>query len=320
MQSKPLLSVIVPFYNTAHYFSLLLQSIEVQLLDKVQVVLVCDGATDGSLELAQQHIKNSATPQRYLVLQQQNSGVSVARNKGIQHASGDYIGFIDADDLVLPGYFSTILAVIQQHKPDLIELGYQRFTDTADLAHAKRRYLHKSAGWQHKDKAVTEVFVRNQWFPCLRVYRKNMALDFQFPAGVAFCEDMMAIPTLYQRAQQLYHLRLPLYGYREHQASISFNIKTEHQRHLEHFFTQVQQHQLYPAMPQKWRHILLFNLAYLIYKLQLNTQNQKSFSAELKQQFKLLLQQFWWSSRFSVRKKLKLAFACVFFKTNSTWG
>lgn len=314
MQSDVLLSLIVPFYNLADYFGQLLQSIEAQLTEQVQIILVCDGASDGSLELAKRHIAASAMPQLYLLLCQQNAGVSVARNNGIYHASGDYIGFIDADDLLLPGYIKALLDVIQQRQPDLIELGYKRFTDSSALNDAKTRYLHRSSGWLQKDKAVTEVFKVNQWFPWLRVYRRKMAMDFQFPAGIAFCEDVMAMPALYQAAERLYHLRLPLYAYREHQASASFNVKAEHQQQLQNFFTQLQQQQTYPDLHPLWRHILLFHLAYLLYKLQLNNKDLQSFPALLAQQFKALVCQCWWLPHFSVRKKLNLAFAPLFFR------
>mgnify|MGYP006190449647 CR=1 FL=1 len=146
--------------------------------------------------------------------------------------------------MLLPGYVEAVLQVIKQHQPDLIELGYKRFTDSGALDDAKPRYLHRSSGWLTKDKAVTDAFKVNQWFPWLRVYRKKMLSDFQFPAGIAFCEDVMAMPALYQAAERLYHLRLPLYGYREHQASASFNVKAEHQQQLQHFFTQLQQQQV----------------------------------------------------------------------------
>lgn len=318
MQSGVLLSLIVPFYNVAAYFSQLLASIEVQLTEQVQIILICDGASDGSLELAKQHIAASAMPEIYLLLSQQNAGVSVARNNGIKHATGDYIGFIDADDLMLPGYIQAVLDVIQQHQPDLIELGYKRFTDSAALNDAKARYLHRSSGWLQKDKAVAEVFKVNQWFSCLRIYRKKMVSDFQFPAGIAFCEDMMAIPALYQAAERLYHLRLPLYAYRQHQASASFNVKAEHQQQLQNFFTELQQQQAYPALPQLWRHILLFHLAYLLFKLQLDNKDLHSFPAKLAQQFKALVRQCWWLPHFSVRKKLQLAFAPYFFNKSRT--
>lgn len=314
MQSDTVLSVIVPFYNAARYFPQLLHSIDMQLTEKVQVVLVCDGATDGSLELAQQHISNSMQPECYLLLCQANSGVSIARNNGIARATGEYIGFIDADDILLPGYISGLLEVIRQHQPDLIELGYKRFTEGSALDEAKPRYLHRKTGWLPKDKAMTEVFQANRWFPWLRVYRKCIAADFQFPPGIAFCEDMMSIPTLYQAAQRLYHLRLPLYAYREHAASASFHVNAEHQQQLQRFFTGLQQKQSFPSMPEVLRHILLFNLAYLLYKLQLDNKTLHSFPSQLAQQLKALMRQFWWSPRFSARKKLNLAFAAFFFR------
>lgn len=313
MQAEKALSLIIPFYNVAGYLAILLRSIDRQLTANVQVVLVCDGATDGSLVIAKQHIAHSARPASYLLLSQTNAGVSVARNNGIKHANGDYIGFIDADDLILPGYIQAVLDVIQQHQPDLIELGYKRFTDSGVLNDAKPRYLHRSSGWLQKDKAVTEVFKANQWFPWLRVYRKKMLSDFQFPAGIAFCEDVMAIPALYQAAERLYHLRLPLYGYREHQASASFNVKAEHQQQLQNFFTELLQQQAYPALRPLWRHILLLHLAYLLFKLQLDDKSLQSFPSQLAQQFKLMLNKSWWLPHFSLRKKLLLAFAPYFF-------
>lgn len=313
MQSGMLLSLVVPFYNVAAYFRQLLVSIETQLTEQVQVILVCDGASDGSLELATQHIAASARPDAYLLLCQQNAGVSAARNNGIRHAIGDYIGFIDADDLLLPGYIQALLDVIQRHQPDLIELGYKRFTDAKALTQAKARYLHRSAGWLTKNKAVTEVFQLNQWFPWLRLYRKEIAMDFQFPEGIGFCEDVMAMPALYLAAERLYHLRLPLYGYREHQASASFNVKAEHQQQLEHFFTELLRQQAYPALHPKWRQLLLLHLAYLLYKLQLDNKNQHNFPSQLARQFRVLVSQCWWLPYFSLRKKIQLAFARYFF-------
>jgi len=318
MQSERLLSVIVPFYNVASYLPQLLHSIEIQLTEKVQVILVCDGASDGSLELAQKHIAASAMPESYLLLRQQNAGVSVARNNGIKHATGDYIGFIDADDLLLPGYIQAVLDVIHKHQPDLIELGYKRFTDSGALKNAKARYLHAGSGWLEKHKAITDAFRVNQWFSWLRIYRKKMWPDFQFPAGIAYCEDVMALPALYLAAERVYHLRLPLYGYREHQASASFHVKAEHQQQLQHFFTELQQQQVYPALRPLWRYTLLFYLAYLLFKLQLDNKDLQSFPAELAQHFKLLIRRSWWLPHFSLRKKILLAFAPYFFNKSRT--
>lgn len=315
MQSQVLLSLVVPFYNAADYFAQLLASVETQLTAAVQVVLVCDGATDDSLELAQQHIAASAAPQCYLLLNQANSGVSVARNLGIKHSGGCYIGFLDADDVLLPGYINQLLQVITEQQPDLIEIGFKRFNLLSCLPTAKARYLKHKAGWHQVTRVAPAVFQSNRWFPWLRVYRKAMAPNFRFPAGIGFCEDVMAIPALYQQAVTLYHLRQPLYGYREHPASASFNVSVKQQQQLQQFFTSLRQAKLYPTLPVRCRNILLLNLVYLFYTQQNSSQQQTGLSPQLAQDFKTLLLQQCFTPGFSLRKKLRLFLACYF----STW-
>ncbi|MDF3126431.1 glycosyltransferase [Rheinheimera sp. 1928-s] len=78
------------------------------------MILICDGATNASLELAQQHICSSARPNFYLLLCQVNAGVSVARNTSLAKATGDSIGFIDADYIV--GRVGVLLFYIKVHR------------------------------------------------------------------------------------------------------------------------------------------------------------------------------------------------------------
>lgn len=130
----------------------------------------------------------------------------------------------------------------------------------------------------------------------------------------------MAMPALYQAAERLYHLRLPLYGYREHCASASFHVKTEHQQQLQSFFNALRQKHSLPALSERLRYILLFHLAYLLYKLQLSNQTQHSYPAELDRQSKALIRRVWWWPSFSLRKKLHLAFAPFFFQRHRSKG
>lgn len=307
MQSQVLLSLVVPFYNAADYLDQLLMSVETQLTAQVQLVLVCDGATDSSLAVAQRHIARSVWPECYMLLSQLNSGVSVARNLGIAHSTGRYVGFVDADDLLLPGYITQVLRVISGHQPDLIEIGFKRFNDISQLPTVKPRYLQHKAGYHQVKHVAPAVFQSNRWFPWLRIYRKAIAPDFRFEPGIGFCEDVMAIPTLYQRANTLHHLRLPLYGYREHAASATFNVSLTQQQQLQQFYTGLCRAQLYPDLPQQWRKILLLNLAYLFYSLQCGQQQDTGLTSQLRQDIKTLLLQQFFTPRFSLRKKLQLA-------------
>ena len=99
-------SVIVPVYNASEYISNTLDSIINQDFDGYELIVIDDGSTDNSLEIINTTLENAQLPNR--VIHQDNAGVSVARNVGIEASKGDYLVFIDADDYVTPNHLSTL--------------------------------------------------------------------------------------------------------------------------------------------------------------------------------------------------------------------
>ncbi|RZK58193.1 MAG: glycosyltransferase family 2 protein [Pedobacter sp.] len=92
---SPLVSVIIPLYNSEKHITETLQSIYAQTYDNIEVIIVDDGSTDNSYNIA-----NNVRQPNTIVLKQANKGASAARNLGIKHANGQFIQFIDADDLI----------------------------------------------------------------------------------------------------------------------------------------------------------------------------------------------------------------------------
>lgn len=92
---QPLISVIIPLYNSEKYIAECIKSVLEQSWSNVEVIVVDDGSTDNSLAVAK-----GFEAENVKVLSQQNNGASAARNKGLQEATGDYIQFLDADDLL----------------------------------------------------------------------------------------------------------------------------------------------------------------------------------------------------------------------------
>ena len=92
---NPLVSVIVPVYNTSKYLRQCLDSILSQTLKEIEIICVDDGSTDKSLEIL---LEKESQDSRIIVLQQKNKGAGAARNYGISEARGDYIAFMDSDD------------------------------------------------------------------------------------------------------------------------------------------------------------------------------------------------------------------------------
>lgn len=97
---QALVSIIIPVYNKAAFIRETLDSALSQTYPKTEIILVDDGSTDGSLEILGKYAKDF--PERIRLFAQKNAGVSSATNKGIQMAKGDYIQFLDADDLLSP--------------------------------------------------------------------------------------------------------------------------------------------------------------------------------------------------------------------------
>ncbi|GAB4374219.1 MAG: hypothetical protein Kow00121_18320 [Elainellaceae cyanobacterium] len=116
MHSTPLVSAIIIFLNGEEYIEEAIASIFSQTYPHWELLLVDDGSTDGSTAIAQRYAQQYPDQVRYLEHEgHQNRGMSAARNLGIRHAQGEYIGFLDADDIWLPQKLEQQVAILQTH-------------------------------------------------------------------------------------------------------------------------------------------------------------------------------------------------------------
>jgi glycosyltransferase involved in cell wall biosynthesis len=97
MMTEPKISVIVPLYNVEKYLRECLDSIVAQTFRDFEVIMINDGSTDGSEQIAQEYVEKNPN---FKLINQQNKGQSAARNLGLNHASGKYIYFLDSDDYI----------------------------------------------------------------------------------------------------------------------------------------------------------------------------------------------------------------------------
>lgn len=127
METKPFFSVIVPIYNVENYLAKCLDSILAQTYTDFELLLINDGSTDKSREIAEQYA--SRERERISLIHQQNAGQSVARNKGLQIAKGEYIVFVDSDDRLQ----KDALAYYAKHLKDKnIDIIYTEFSMISD--------------------------------------------------------------------------------------------------------------------------------------------------------------------------------------------
>jgi hypothetical protein len=115
MQQKPLVSAVIPTFNRTHQTFAAIESVLAQTYPYVEVIVVDDGSNDGSGEIVEQFIKQKAsTGHRVAFFRQPNQGASAARNTGIAKATGEYIGFLDSDDIWLPEKLEWQLKTLRQ--------------------------------------------------------------------------------------------------------------------------------------------------------------------------------------------------------------
>ena len=120
------ISIIVPVYNIIEYLPRCVESLRKQTYDKIEILLVDDGSTDGTAELCD---KLAVEDVRIRVFHKQNGGSSSARNLGIQEATGEYLGFVDSDDYVEPDMYERLLQAIETTHLPIAQTGREETSE-----------------------------------------------------------------------------------------------------------------------------------------------------------------------------------------------
>ncbi len=115
------ISIIMPIYNAEKYLERSIESIQKQTLQNIEIILVNDGSTDNSLSICRKYAKED---KRIKIVDKPNGGVSSARNVGMEIATGEYIGFVDADDWIKPKMYENMYHRIQQTQADICMCNY----------------------------------------------------------------------------------------------------------------------------------------------------------------------------------------------------
>lgn len=129
-----MISIIVPIYNTEKYLRQCLDSIQRQTYKDWEAILVDDGSSDGSPAICDEYAEKNS---QIRVYHKQNEGVAIARNVGLDHASGEYVTFVDSDDWVEPNYLSTLAK--NAGKADIIFFSHNQYCEDGDIVRYQMR-------------------------------------------------------------------------------------------------------------------------------------------------------------------------------------
>src|SRR5438128_8121840 len=120
---RPLLSIVTPSYNQAAYLEETIRSVLEQDYEPLEYVVLDDGSTDGSVEIAQRYAD------RLTLIRQENSGQPGALNRGFAKTSGELMGYLNSDDTLLPGAVETMVTELEREPEALLVYGDAYYTD-----------------------------------------------------------------------------------------------------------------------------------------------------------------------------------------------
>ena len=226
------ISIIIPIYNVEDYLDDCLKSCENQTLKEIEVVLVNDGSTDRSEEIMNNYIeRNPSIFSGYTI---ENGGLGNARNYGIKKATGEYIAFVDSDDMISNIFCELQYNLAKQYDADIVRSDYKRFEklpkiiaymiDTEQKSSRFADYIEENGEVREELDVDLQLLI---WHTaCMGIYRKSLIdkLDFKFPVG-KFEDPIMKVLFLYANKIALVPKRL--YFYRNREGSITSEVKFE---------------------------------------------------------------------------------------------
>ena len=204
----PKVSVIVPVFNTDRYLHQCLNSLRVQTMKDIEIIVVDDGSTDESGLICDYYSNLDA---RFVVIHKENEGLSEARNIGIKLARAEYIMLVDSDDWVEPTFCEVPYYIARKHNIDLVVFQFRKFAEEKEKYKAE---IIPTEGIVSSEELLTKYSSQASVVAWNKLYRKSLFNGVNYPIGY-YCEDVAITHHLVFKANRGYLLADKLYNYRE---------------------------------------------------------------------------------------------------------
>ena len=221
MNNSVLISVIMPIYNSERYLRQAIESVLGQTYENLELILVNDGSPDSSAQICKDYAERDS---RVVFIDKENGGVSSARNAGLDAASGNYVGFVDADDVIHADMYEYLLKNAEKHGADI--------TQCAAILVDKE---HKSVLWQGKRNSLTAMPDGNKksmpsqlsvtvWN---KIYKKEILAGVRFDSRYPIGEDLRFNLEAILAARSVLTLREAKYEYIQRDNSACYRAPSE---------------------------------------------------------------------------------------------
>ena len=216
---KDLISVIVPIYNVSPYLRLCLESIEKQTYQHFEVLLINDGSRDNSKDICLEFVERD---KRFKFIEQQNAGLSAARNTGILNAKGEFLTFIDGDDFIESNYLEELYGTALKNNSEIVVGSYKRFNEEDN-----NYYIHVFDYWEEHYlnreliNNIAQIERRGIEFETSwgTLFHRRLFENVRFPVGKNI-EDTRTNYKLYMESCKTSYIHKDLYIYRIRKGSL----------------------------------------------------------------------------------------------------
>lgn len=222
----PLISIIIPVYNAAKFLDQTINSCLKQDYPHLEIILINDGSTDDSKNICEKYQKASATTPSSSILffDRPHQGVSATRNFGLDHFSGEYFSFLDADDLLADNFISTLYALAKENNLDYITSGYQRFVGNIPTSEtqnpASTKSSRESLRIYDKSDFYKQLLDLNSGYNFCHMKLMSKSLrHIRFDESLSVAEDALYNFKILNELNSFGATSAPLYLYRVHQNS-----------------------------------------------------------------------------------------------------
>lgn len=221
-------SILVPAFNVECYIEDCLRSLMAQTLEEIEIVIVDDGSTDSTGDIAEQY---AVSDNRVRVYHQEHQGVAEARNKCLSLAQGEYIGFVDSDDYVSADAFEQLYLRAKAYSADIVlgSIMYCYEDGTTDQIGDKTIVFQNGIDAMDGKQCFKALIDTGSYVPmvCGNLYRTGFIQQYQLLFDAALHEDEYFTPYALFFAKRVIDIKFDLYFYRQHPGSImhSDNLK-----------------------------------------------------------------------------------------------
>lgn len=220
---KTLVSAIIPVYNSEEFLEACIESLRNQTLKEIEMIFINDGSTDGSLDILRKYEKIDS---RIKIIDQKNSGPSAARNRGIEIVTGDYISFIDSDDLIDKDMYKDMYEIASLDNSDAVICDMKMFEDENELYIRGLRYSNNKYDRKEIHNKIFKELLSNSQFNSManKIYKKSIIKEehIRLDERIYYAEDWLFNMKFFQVSNKVSYINECYYYYRRgHESSSS---------------------------------------------------------------------------------------------------